>query len=105
MFLLYGEGDEKQPLVTGPMMYKASNDESMFVAAISKDLGQYIEKRFALKLSLVETSALSGEIIQLLSQQRVLLLKSESDVELMLEDRSTFPFEDYAIRYVPGTSA
>ena len=86
-------------------MYKASNDESMFVATISTDLGQYVEKRFALKLKLVDINTASLDIAKLLSEQRVLLLKSESDVELMLEDRSAFPFEDYAIRYVPPTCA
>jgi hypothetical protein len=105
MFLLYDEGDESTQWSGGPLMYTASNDESMFVAAISKDLGRYIEKRFALKLKVIDTNALPADIAPLLSVQRVILLKSESDVELMLEDRSAFPFEDYAIRYVPGTSA
>ena len=109
MFLLYC--DSKEPDIwtaTGPMMYTASNDESMLFATSTMELAEHVQKRFGKGFGTIRAVNIeppTAEIAQLLVQHRILLLKNETDVELMLESRANFPFEDYAIRRVSSSCA
>ena len=83
----------------GPLvMIKTSQTESMYIAATSRELAErLLQLRPMQGVEIVTTDELPAKPRVDFSANRVLVIDSEPTLAELLEDGSSFPYEQYAI--------
>ena len=100
-FLCSGAAVPEGPDWAGSLvMVKASDTENMYLAASTRALAERLLQLFPIPdVTVVAASQLLSKHHSDFASHRVAVIESDVELAQFVKDRSTFPFERYAIHY------
>jgi hypothetical protein len=82
------------------VMVKASDTENMYIAAPTRALAEHLLQHFPIPdVTVVAASQLLSKHHSDFVSHRVAVIESDAELAQFVKDRSTFPFERYAVHY------